>query len=253
MSTSSRSSLPDGSRTARQGTRRRYHSLFFLVLIVVSFAGISHAQEPPALMSTVEQIPDSQAVTVRHSPKLLPSSMSPVESLLWGESGAFRAIGLAPLTPEARKSELALRRTMLTIHQIGGFATLGMFVPTLILGQRNLKNYNDAAAGIRPLDRSLNRSHRNIAEITWAMYMSTAGLALLTPPPLIRRDGGNTVTTHKLLAWVHFTGMLAIPFLGSMAAHAHSAQAAKDLRTAHQVVAYTSAAAFAAAMIVITF
>ena len=59
--------------------------------------------------------------------KLLPDNMSFMEKGLWGEKGILRGIGIAsPLTPEVRKSELGLRRTMLTAHQIGGFITLGL-------------------------------------------------------------------------------------------------------------------------------
>lgn len=186
-------------------------------------------------------------------PRLLPDNMSLMETALWGESGLARSTGLYAYTVEDRKLELSLRRTMLSIHQVGGFVTLGLFVPTLILGQRNIQNWNDATSGIHPLDRNLNRTHHTIAMITFASYMTTGALAILSPPPLVRRDGWNTVTVHKTLAWVHFTGMIATPILAALASKASTAQRARDLRTAHEIAAYTTAAALTASLIIVTF
>jgi hypothetical protein len=177
-----------------------------------------------------------------------------MESVLWGERGVLRTTGIAPLTPGARKSELGFRRTLLTLHQIGGFATVGLMIPTLILGQRNINNWNAAAAGTAPFDRQLDRTHKMWAGITFAAYMTTASLAIFSPPPLIRRDEGlNTVTVHKTLAWIHFTGMIATPILGMLAQGSHSASQASNYRTAHQITAYITAAALTASLVIVTF
>jgi hypothetical protein len=73
--------------------------------------------------------------------KLLPDNMSYMEKGLWGENGIFRSTGLAsPLTPESRKSELSLRRTMLIAHQIGGFVTLGSMITACYFGQLLINN-----------------------------------------------------------------------------------------------------------------
>jgi hypothetical protein len=56
---------------------------------------------------------------------------------MWGEHGILRGVGIAsPLTPEVRKGELGLRRTMLSMHQIGGFVTLGFMFGAVYAGQR---------------------------------------------------------------------------------------------------------------------
>jgi hypothetical protein len=67
---------------------------------------------------------------------LLPDKMSVLEKGLWGKNGLFRITGLAPLTPEARQSELKLRRAMLSIHQIGGFTTLGLMAISAYYGKK---------------------------------------------------------------------------------------------------------------------
>ena len=197
--------------------------------------------------------PIMEDTTQHHPLHLLPENLSPLESVLWGEGGLMRTTGIAPLTPQSRMTELKVRRAMLTAHQIGGYVTLGLLIPTIIQGQRDLQNWNDATSGLRPFDRTINRSHKSLGEWTFISYMTTASLALFSPPPLIRRDDWDTVKWHKTLAWIHFTGMIALPILGSMAFHAKSVQEAKTLRTIHQVTGYTTAAAFSLSMIVLTF
>ena len=193
-----------------------------------------------ALFDTAEGAP------AHPKPKLLPDNMSLMERSLWGEGGIIRAIGFSsPLTPEVRKSELALRRTMLTIHQIGGFATLGLMVTAAYYGQRYLN-----------LSRSHDRNlHQTFVTATIASYSLTALLAILSPPPLIRRDETSTTTIHKTLAWVHAAGMIVTPIIGTMIRKRSGRYSYNDLSTArfHQVSAYITTGVFAASLIVITF
>ena len=87
-------------------------------------------------------------------------NMSFAERGLWGEEGLFRKIGLVPeLTREQRKVELGIRRTMLTAHQIGGFATLGLMLATAYLGQKVIDGRRD-----------LGDIHKTFAEATMATY-----------------------------------------------------------------------------------
>jgi hypothetical protein len=67
---------------------------------------------------------------------------------------------------------------------------------------------------------------------------------------MIRRDEASTTTLHKTLAWIHFTGMILTPILGSMIS-----KRGTDSQVAHfhQISAYTTTAALAASLIVITF
>ena len=189
----------------------------------------------------------------QHTPRLLPDGLSPLESVLWGEHGLMRTTGISPLTPQSRMKELKVRRFMLTAHQIGGYVTLGLLIPTIIQGQKTLQNWNDVTAGRRPYSRSINRTHKSLAQWTFISYMTTASFALFSPPPLIRRGDWDTIKWHKTLAWVHFTGMLALPILGYLAFHAKTAREAKTLRVVHAVTGYTTAAAFSLSMIILTF
>jgi hypothetical protein len=174
--------------------------------------------------------------------RLLPANISWMENGLWGESGLVRKIGIAgPLTPESRKGELAVRRTMLTMHQIGGFVTLGLTWATVYYGQRTL----DAGD-----PRGLRNTHQSLVTWTLISYGATGLLAILSPPPLIRRDEVSTTTIHKMLAWVHFVGMVVTPIIG--ATLHHSMNYDQEVRY-HQIAAYTTAVALTASFVVITF
>jgi len=168
---------------------------------------------------------------------LLPSRLGPAESVMWSEHGLMRRVFDMPLTPEEREKEFKARRTMLALHQIGGFATLAALAATVVLGQMT---YNG--------NESMGPVHGAVASTAVAMYFTTASLAIFTPPPAIRRGEWSTVSTHKLLATVHFSGMVLTPFLGSMVADNH-----RDLRTIHLVSGYVTTAAFAGAMVAVTF
>jgi len=182
--------------------------------------------------------------STQHTPKprLLPDNLSFFERAMWGESGFMRGVGIAsPLTPDVRKHELSVRRTMLTAHQIGGFVTLGLMATTVYFGQRYLDH------GQRN-DRDM---HQTFVAATIASYAATGLLAILAPPPLIRRDEFSTTTLHKTLAWIHVAGMIITPILG--AAISKRGSSYYDQARFHQVSAYITTAVFAASMIIITF
>ena len=184
-------------------------------------------------------------------PRLLPDNISFMERGLWGESGFFRSIGIAgELTPESRKSELSARRTMLTMHQIGGYVTLGLLGATLYYGQKTLNDSNDPVQ-----DRADQTKHNQFLTYAIISYGLTGLLAVISPPPLIRRNETSTTTIHKTLAWVHVAGMVLTPIIGSMVKKRSGRLSYIDLPTAHfhQVSAYVTTGVFAASMIIITF
>lgn len=221
--------------------------LVFLAIIAALGTGVADAQQslpqfdlrlplsdPPEL-ATVDSIPGMV------KPRLLPENISFLERNLWGEHGLFRTTGLVPaLTREERKRELSIRRDMLTLHQIGGFATLGLMTTAAYFGQRVIDNGRS---------RSLRRDHQAFVTATIISYSATALLALLSPPPLIRRDEFSTITVHKTLAWIHVSGMILTPILGSMIGR-HTASHRAHI---HQIAGYITTATLAAAMISVTF
>ncbi len=184
--------------------------------------------------------------------RLLPENISFMEKTMWGENGIFRSTGIAsPLTPQVRKSELGLRRGMLVAHQIGGFLTLASMYAALYYGQKSLLDPN---SGQR--NDPYRSKHQLFVTTTISLYTGTGLLAILTPPPLIRREGEfSTTTIHKTLAWVHFLGMVVTPIVGATVLKRGPIGRYVDLNQArfHQITGYATAAALTAAMISVTF
>ncbi|MGD1043815.1 MAG: hypothetical protein ABR936_00655 [Bacteroidota bacterium] len=198
-------------------------------------------QELPVVQS------DSLPVSVVRRPRLQPENLGFFERNLWSENGLFRTMGIAaPLTPESRKSELKLRRTMLVAHETSGFLTLGLMATTVVYGQKVINQINDKHPSL-----SLRRTHIGFADATIATYSLTALLSLLSPPPVIRRDEMSTLSYHRALAWVHVTGIIITPIIAALAKRRGASY--ESILRIHQVSGYITTTAFAASMIVITF
>ncbi len=191
-------------------------------------------------ISSVEQ--PSAPPPPANEPRLLPPHLSVGETFLWGTDGFLRQIGITgQLSVPERRHELVVRRTMLTAHQIGGFLTLGSMIATAYYGQRVLDGH-----------RRDGDIHSTLAMATILSYSATGLLAILSPPPLIRRDEEeSTITLHKTLAWIHFTGMVVTPFIAQYIGGRRHLNISRA--HIHQVSGYITTAAFAAAMIVVTF
>ncbi len=223
------------------------HILLFAAVAALTIQA-AEAQEIPSQFDLRNQLlfasgdsPAADSVTPPPKQRLLPNNLSIMEKGLWGESGVLRGIGLVPsLTPEERRSELSLRRTMLTAHQIGGFVTLGLMGGADYFGQKII----DGQTGYR-------RNHQIFVTATIIAYSATGLLAILSPPPLIRRDEVSTTTIHKTLAWLHVAGMIVTPILGGMIRR-RSGSVVQAERF-HQIAGYVTTATFAASMIVVTF
>lgn len=183
----------------------------------------------------------------RTARRLLPEDMSWMEKFLWGVHGIFRS---GELTPQKRKSELALRRTMLTWHQRLGITTWFLMSATVLAGQLTLNG-----------NRKYRDWHSPLAYATIIGYSATALLAILSPPPLIRRSGEHdTIFWHKLLAFVHAAGMIALPILANSIVRRsrfHGVRGPERFNMAraraHQITAYVTYTAFTASIITIFF
>jgi hypothetical protein len=234
---------------------RRIKPVFFACIIFFIGLQTGRAQEISStslkysfLLSQEMPIvqPDTLPVSVVRRPRLQPENLGFFERNLWSENGLFRTMGIAaPLTPESRKSELNLRRTMLVAHETSGFVTLGLMLTTLVYGQKVINQINDPSPSL-----SLRRTHIGFADATIATYSLTALLSLLSPPPVIRRDEMSTLSYHRALAWIHVTGIIITPIIASLAMR-RGASYESTLRI-HQVSGYITTTAFAASMIVIT-
>jgi len=196
----------------------------FLLSVLFLSTLSSLAQQGDDLFALLENPSESE--------QLLPERMLITQRVLWGEKGLLRKTGIAPLSMEQRQKELKLRRTMLTTHQVLGYATLAAMVAQGIIGG---KLYNG--------DYELYELHKDMATVVNVGYFTTAGLSLFAPPSLINKKvkGFTSAKAHKTLATVHLSAMVATNIY-------------KDKnRELHKAAAYTAFGSYAMAVLVFKF
>ena len=170
---------------------------------------------------------------IQESEKLLPERMVFTQSILWGKNGLFRKTGISDLNIEQRVKELKVRKVMLKSHQIIGYLTLAGMIAQGFLGGKLYNNW----------EKDLYNTHKTVGNIVTASYFTGAGLSLFAPPPLVNRkvEGFNSIKAHKILATIHFSGMIAT--------NAFS----KKNTDFHKYSAYTTFASYFAAVVVFKF
>tara|TARA_B100001142_G_C14333057_1_gene654834 strand:+ start:480 stop:1076 length:597 start_codon:yes stop_codon:yes gene_type:complete len=166
------------------------------------------------------------SISYSNSLKSLPKNMPLHTKILWGENGIIRKVKFAP---ETRQKELQLRVKMLQLHQKIALGSLGAFFYQSYLGKQlvdgNYDNYD---------------LHSKMSKVVWSAYMTSAGLSYFAPPGMRYTKKLSSMKVHKLLSWVHFAGMVSIPWLGyniSNKSNTHERDKAVKL---HQNVAYTT-------------
>jgi hypothetical protein len=209
-------------------------ALVFISLFTVILSISSYAQKDTT--ATVDLLGEmNQATPAKES--LLPGKIMFTQRIFWGEKGLMRGFNAFELTPEKRQKELKLRRNMLVAHQIVGFATLGGMVAQGIVGAQ-LYNGKDVKG-----------LHEGLATAIEIGYFSTAGLSLFAPPKMLNeRKGYSSIKLHKILAMIHFSGMITTMVLAGQLENNYEA-----IKPWHRAAAYTTFGAFAASMIVIKF
>ena len=120
--------------------------------------------------------------------------------LLWGDKGFFRQLNFGP---ENRRDEIKLRVRMLQNHQKLALASLGLVAYQSYLGNQMVNG-----------DYSKQQEHRTFSKITWGAYMTSASLSYFAPPAQKYDKRISSIKVHQWLSYVHFAGMMALPFLG---------------------------------------
>ena len=138
----------------------------------------------------------------------LPENMPYVKSLIWGEEGAFRKLNIGP---ESRIEELKLRRKMLQAHQWLGIITLAGLAYQYDVGKK-LYDGDDSDYWDSHYDK-----HKAMGYFTYMTYMSTSSLSIFSPPARKYDNNINSIRFHRRMAALHFTAMVAQPFLAKKA------------------------------------
>ena len=132
----------------------------------------------------------------------LPDNIPLSKKLIWGENGIARKLTLAP---NNRSDELKLRHRMLQTHQKLGLLTLGMMGYQVYLGS-NINSHSNKTL------------HRKLGYSTFGVYMTAAGFSILSPPALKYNKEISSIKLHRYLSYIHFAGMLCMPYLGYLSA-----------------------------------
>jgi len=171
-------------------------------------------------------------------------SLSFRTKLFWGNSGLFRKTNLAP--PDLR-SEMKLRRNMLQWHQRLGLITLGAIAYQFISGK---KQYNN---NFENFTTERQKRHKILGYTTYGLYLSTASLSLLAPPARKTTKGLSSTKIHKYLAIIHFSAMIAQPWLGYKAAKSTNADDYDRYINLHNIAGSVTMVSFSLAFLTTFF
>jgi hypothetical protein len=137
---------------------------------------------------------------------------------------------------------------MLRIHQRLGLITLAPLAGACIssaLAPPDLKMGKDNAAG-----RDI---HVALGAASVTMYAFTASYAIRAPRVSDAPSRGG-IRLHKYLIYIHAPGMILTPILGAMAYdQANNGEKVHGIASAHAAVAWTTVAAYSAAIVAVTW
>jgi hypothetical protein len=145
--------------------------------------------------------------------------------------------------------DLGRRRTMLQLHQLGGYATMATMTAAVVLGQ---VNYLDKYGGGGDTGRWIT-PHAIAAFTAAGVFTATGLLALLAPSPLDKPARVDTVTLHRVAMAVAAAGLAAQVVLGPITASKEGQVSQRDFALAHQIIGYTTLVATYTGFLVLTF
>jgi hypothetical protein len=141
----------------------------------------------------------------------------------------------SPVDPEL-ESRIHTRRTLLTIHQGLGIATVALLTTAVIFGQLN---YTDRFGG-GPNLGTYSLWHSSFATAATLTFAASGVLALLAPVPLEKRSEVDTITVHKWSMLIATLGFATSIALGIYSASREGYVNQASLAEAHLVVGYVT-------------
>jgi hypothetical protein len=143
------------------------------------------------------------AIIEKSSLYALPDNMPLQTKLLWSENGLLRKTKLFNVD---RPKELILRKKMLQLHQKLALGTLGLLFAQGYLGSQ-LENAGSNYS-------KLSDNHALLGKIAIGSYFTSAMLSYTAPPAIRYNKKIDSIRIHRWLSIIHFTGMVALPYLG---------------------------------------
>jgi hypothetical protein len=167
-----------------------------------------------------------------------------------GNEPSLESLGFPPNEIQGNAQEQALlnkRSHMLQIHQKLGLLTTIPMVVAIITGP-GAKGHHGLPGS--PGGREL---HAGLGILTTGMYFTSAYFAIRAPKIPDTKSYG-LIRLHKALAWIHGPGMILTPILGAIAySQLSNGERVHGIAKYHSWAAYTTAAAYGAAILTVTF
>ncbi len=218
-------------------------ALLFLLLsfvpVAARAAGDDAAPEPAT--ETSQGALDSDAPVVESGPSLDFDLLEPSAS-----SEPAAAPGLEDVELE---KAVAARRTMLTLHQGLGFATLASLAGTVVVGQFHMQ---DRYLGGGDTGR-FKLLHTGLVVSSSTLFASVGLLGLLAPTPFKKELRWDTITFHRIFMAIATAGMLSQVVLGKMTEAREGQLSQVGFIRAHQAVGYVTLGALSAGVVTLFF
>jgi hypothetical protein len=141
------------------------------------------------------------------------------------------------------------RRSMLTLHQGFGIATLAALAATVVVGQLD---FNDRFRGGGDTGK-YHSWHAGLAYGTSALFLTTGLLALFAPKPYPKPLRFDSALVHKIAMGTAAAGMIAQIVLGIVARGQAGSVQERDLAAVHQAIGYVTLGAMTVGVVAFTF
>jgi hypothetical protein len=156
-------------------------------------------------------------------------------------------LGFSPTETQGNaqdQARLNKRSHMLKIHQRIGLIDTAPLIATVILG---------AGAGGKSTSTSDRWAHLALGSVTGDLYFLSAYYAIRAPK-IPGTEIHGPIRVHKVLAWIHFPGMILTPILGAIAFDQKSkGEKVHGIASAHSAVAIVTAGAYGASILAVSF
>jgi hypothetical protein len=160
---------------------------------------------------------DSVVVDKESSLYILPDNMPLQTKILWSQNGLLRKTKLFNVD---RPRELVLRKKMLQLHQKLALGTLGLLFVQGYLGSK----LEDAGSNYS----KISDNHALLGNIAIGSYFASAVLSYTAPPAIRYNKKIDSIRIHRWLSIIHFSGMIALPYLGKRVSNPNKYNVAYD-------------------------
>ena len=224
-----------------------------LLLFAFQFACCSRAQTSSS--AAKKTLPVQQAPAKQNPPgssSSLPNAPAPAAA---AQEPSLQDLGFSSQQLQANpklQARLNRRTEMLKIHQRLGLITVAPMVADLITGPMAKAKGRNGQIIKEPTSANIDM-HAALGSATAALYFTTASYAIFAPKiPGTKKHGA--IRIHEALAFIHGPGMILTPILGAMAFNQEqNGEKVHGIASAHGAVATTTAIAYGAAIIAVSW